>query len=337
MPARWTTTRDRVVSGFVLRRLLVLAATIWLATTAMFLLLHASPSSPVNNLPPAVAADPEARAAVMAEKGLDRPLVEQYLAYLGDVATGDLGTSLYDGSSVGAAVRATVPVSFELGLLAAGFAIVPGALVGITAARHHGRAVDGASRLATIAAISVPSYWLAVLCLVVVGERYPDLLPSAGGYTPFGEDPLRNLQAMLLPAIVLGLGGFAMVARALRSSLVEILDGEDVRFARAMGMPERQVVRRIALRRAAPSTVTVLGLLVGGLVSGTVLVENVFQIPGLGQLMVTAFTRDDYPLALGTALATATVFLGLNLLVDLAVHALDPRARRRALPTGAAA
>lgn len=325
------------MTGFVLRRLLVLVATVWVATTAMFLLLHASPGSPVNNLPPAVAADPEARAAVMAEQGLDRPLLEQYLAHLGDVVTGDLGTSLYDGSSVGAAIRTTVPVSLELGLLAAGFAIVPGALLGITAARHHGRAADGAARLATIAAISVPSYWLAVLCLVVVGERYPDLLPSAGGYTALGDDPLRNLRAMVLPAVVLGLGGFAMVARALRSSLVEILDGDDVRFARAMGMPERQVVRHIALRRAAPSTVTVLGLLVGSLVSGTVLVENVFQIPGLGQLMVTAFTREDYPLALGTALATAAIFLGLNLLVDVAVHALDPRVRSRPRVAGAAA
>lgn len=319
------------MTGYVLRRLLALVATVLVALTAMFGLLHASPSSPVNSLPPAVAADPEARAAFLADRGLDRPLVVQYAGYLGDVATGDLGTSLYDGSSVAGSIAATAPVSMELGLLAALVAIVPGALVGITAARHHGRAPDAAARLATLLAISIPSYWLAVLCLVVVGERAPDLLPDAGGFTPFGEDPAANLRVMVLPAVVLGLAGFAMVARSLRTSLVEILDGDDVRFARSLGMPERQVVRRIALRNAAPSAVTVVGLLLGGLVSGTVLVENVFQIPGLGQLMVTAFTRDDYPLALGTALATAVVFLGLNLVVDLVLHAVDPRARRRAL------
>lgn len=313
------------MTGFVLRRLLGLAITALVAVTGLFALLHASPGSPVNSLPPAVAADPEARAAYLADTGLDRPILRQYAGYLGDVATGDLGTSLYDGSSVWGSIRTTAPVSFELGLLAAVVAIGPGVLVGTTAARHHGRAADGIARVATLLAISVPSYWLAVLCLVVVGERAPDLLPDAGGFTPFGQDPGANLRVMVLPAIVLGLAGFAMVARSVRTSLVEVLDGDDVRFARAMGMSERQVVRRIALRNAAPSTLTVIGLLVGGLVSGTVLVENVFQIPGLGQLMVTAFTRDDYPLALGTALATAVVFLGLNLVVDVAVQLATPR------------
>jgi peptide/nickel transport system permease protein len=188
-------------------------------------------------------------------------------------------------------------------------------------------------RVATVVAISIPSYWLAVLCLVVAGERWPDLVPGAGGFTRFGEDPLASVRALLLPAVVLGLGGFAMVARSLRASLAGVLDGDDVHFARAMGMPERQVLGRIALRAVAPSTVTVVGLLLGGLVSGTLLVENVFALPGLGQLMVTAFTRGDHPLALGTALVTALVFLGLNLAVDVAVVALDPRARR-GLPSG---
>jgi len=278
-----------------------------------------------------VAADAQARAAVMADTGLDRPLRAQYADFVSGVARADLGTSLYDGSSVSSAIATAAPVSLELGLMAALFAVIPGVAVGIHAARHHGRPVDGAARATTLLAISVPSYWLAVLCLVVVGERYPDLLPGAGGFTRFTDDPVRNVSSLLLPALVLGLGGFAMVARSLRTSLVGILDGDDVRFARAMGMPERQIIGRIALRRAAPASITVLGLLIGGLVSGALLIENVFQIPGMGQLMTTAFTRDDYPLALGTALATAVVFLGLNLLVDVAVVALDPRARRRAL------
>ena len=317
------------MTRYVIRRLVILAITILVAVTAMFGLLHASSSGPVNNLPPAVAADPEIRAAVMAEKGLDRPLVVQYGRYLRDLATGDLGTSLYDGSSVWRSIAATAPVSFELGAMATVMAIIPGVALGVASARRHGRRFDGGSRLVTVLAISLPSYWLAVLCLVMVGERYPDLLPRAGGFPSFLDDPAGNLQAIVLPALVLGLAAFAMIARSLRTSLVEIYDGDDVRFARAMGMSERHILTRIALRNAAPSTITVAGLLIGGLVSGTVLVENVFQLPGLGQLMVLAFVRQDYPLALGTALATAVIFLGLNLAVDVAVVAFDPRARQR--------
>lgn len=317
------------MTRYVIRRVLILAVTIVVAVTAMFGLLHASPGSPVNNLPPAVIADPEARAAITAEKGLDQPLAVQYGRYLRDLVTGDLGTSLYDGSSVWAAIASTAPVSFELGAMAVLVAVVPGLALGITSARRHGTKADGISRLVTVLAISVPSYWLAVLCLVVVGERYPDLLPGTGGFTTFSQDPVANLQALLLPAVVLGLAAFAMIARSLRTSLIDVYAGDDVRFARAMGMPEGHILRRIALRNAAPATITVAGLLVGSLVSGTVLVENVFQLPGLGQLMVLAFTRQDYPLAMGTALATAVIFLGLNLVVDLAVFAFDPRARRR--------
>lgn len=319
---------------FALHRAAVLLVTVVAAVSVLFVVLHASPGSPVTNLAPSVAADPEARAAVAADAGLDRPLVAQYASFWGSLARLDLGTSLYDGSSVSGSIADAAPVSFQLGLMAAVVALVPGVLAGVVAARRHGRPADALVRVVTVVAISVPSYWLAVLCLVAVGERWPDLVPGAGGYTPFTEDPLGSLRAMLLPAVVLGVGGFAMVARSVRTALLAVLDGDDVHFARSMGMAEHQVLGRIALRAVAPSTVTVVGLLLGGLVSGTLLVENVFALPGLGQLMVTAFTRGDHPLALAAALVTAVVFLGLNLVVDVAVVALDPRARRRLAAAG---
>lgn len=314
---------------FALHRAAILLVTLVVAVSGLFLVLHASPGSPLTNLAPSVAADPEARAAVAREAGLDRSMAEQYGDFWASLLHLDLGTSLYDGSSVSEAIASAAPVSFQLGLMAAAVAIGPGVVAGVVAARRRGRPADAAVRVLSVVAISVPSYWLAVLCLVLVGERWPDLVPAAGGYTPFGTDPVASVRSLLLPAVVLGLGGFAMVARSLRSSLVGVLDGDDVHFARAMGMPEHQVLGRIALRAVAPSTVTVVGLLVGGLVSGTLLVESVFALPGLGQLMVTAFVRGDHPLALGTALVTAVVFLGLNLVVDVAGVALDPRARRR--------
>lgn len=315
------------LARYAVRRTVALAVTAAVALTVLFGLLQAGPGRETSGLAPSVAADDQARTAVLGRAGLDRPLVEQYRSYVAGLARGDLGTSRYDGSSVSAAIARALPVSLQLGVLAAVVAVGPGVVVGVVAARRHGRPVDGASRLVTLLAISVPSYWLAVLALVLVGERAPDLVPGAGGFTTFAEDPAANLRALLLPALVLGLGGFALVARSVRASLVSVLDGDDVRFARAMGMSEGRILRRIGLRREAPAALTVVGLLVAGLLSGTVLVENVFQVPGLGSLMVTAFTRDDQPLALGTALATAGIFLGLNLVVDLAVAAVDPRAR----------
>lgn len=319
--------------SFVLRRLVGVAVMLVVVITGMFALLHLSPVSPVSSLPPAVAADPAARAAVEERLGLDQPLLVQYRDYMGGLLRGDMGTSLYDGSSVADQIAAALPASLELGSLAALFALIPGLALGAWAARRHGRAVDGGARVLTVIALSVPSYWLAVVCLVVVGERFPDLLPNAGGFTPFSEDPIANLQVMLLPAVVLGLPTFALVARSLRSSLIEVLSFDYVTFARANGMAERSIMRRIALRNAFIPTLTIMGMLIGGLVAGTVLVENVFQLPGLGQLLVTAFVRQDYPLALGACITTATIFLLLNLVVDVLHVLVDPRIARPTLPT----
>lgn len=316
------------MSRYILGRSLAAAASAFVALSAMFLLLHASPASPINSLPPSVAADPAAKQAVLHEHGLDRPLADQYVSYVANAARGDLGTSLYDGSSVGDDVAAAAPVSLTLGGLAALVALLLGAGLALVSLRYRGRAGDAIARVLTIAGFSLPAYWLAVLCLVVVGERYPDLLPSAGGYVHFSADPAANLRSLLLPALVLGLGGAALVGRSLRVSLIEALDGDDVRFARAMGMSERQVATRIALRKAAPGAVTVTALMVGNLVAGSILVEGVFQLPGLGQLMITAFGRGDHPLALGAAAVTMLLYLLLNLGADLATCAIDPRVRR---------
>ncbi|MFA5565607.1 MAG: ABC transporter permease [Acidimicrobiia bacterium] len=317
------------MTSFFVRRALMLAATIWLAVTVLFVLLHVSPASPLNNLPPQIVADPAAKAAIMAEKGLDRPLPVQYLSYWGGLLTGDLGKSLYDGSSVAGMIATSAPVSLELGGIATLLAVGAGGAVGIASARAQGKRGDALARFSTVLAISVPSYWLAVISLVVVGNRYPNLLPSAGGFRSLGADPAANLRSLILPSVILSLSGFAMVARALRSALIEAYESDEVRFARAMGMSESHILWRIAMKSAAPATITVVGLVAGIMLSGTVLIENVFQLPGMGQLMVMGFGLNDYDLALGTAIVTAIIFLSLNLAVDIALHFLDPRLRQR--------
>lgn len=312
---------------FILRRAGVMVFILWMVITGMFFLLHLAPGSPVNSLPPAVAADKVARAAYEANLGLDKSLIMQYVDYMRGLLTGDMGRSLFDGSSVFAQVKSHLPVSLELGTLAAVGSMIPGFFIGIWGAIRHGGAGDSVGRIFTVLTLSVPAYWLAVLCLVFVGQQFPAMLPNAGGFVPFQEDPLVNLTVMFLPALVLGLSTFALVARSLRSSLLDILSFDYVTFANSMGMRRAGVMRRIAVRNAVIPTLTIIGVLLGTLVSGTVLVEAVFQIPGLGQLMVTAFIRQDYPLALGCSIATAIIFLMLNLVVDALYYVVDPRTK----------
>jgi len=316
------------MTSFVVRRVGTFLVMVAVALSLLFFLLHALPGDSTHGLAPTVAANPEAREAVARAQRLDRPLVEQYADHLSGLARGDMGRSFADGSPVWGSVSAALPVSLSLGLLAVVLGVVPGLVLGVVTALKPGRLADATIRVLSLLAVSVPSYWLAVLSLVWVGSRWPDLVPQAGGFVRFSDDPVASLQALLLPALVLALGALGMMARTTRTALVEVLSGDDVRFARAMGMSRYRVVTRVALRNAAPTCVTVLGLVVAGLLSGTVLVENVFQLPGLGQLMVNAFGRQDYPLAMGAATVTAVLFLGLNLVVDVTVAAIDPRQRK---------
>jgi peptide/nickel transport system permease protein len=316
------------VTRYLARRLASFALLLAAALTLLFLALHALSSGSTYGLAPTVAANPEARAAAAGEQGLDRPLLEQYVDHMGGMLRGDLGRSFADGSPVSDAVASALPISFGLGLLATAIGVVPGVVLGVVAALRPRSIVDGVVRVTSLLAVSVPSYWLAVISLVVIGDRWPELVPRSGGVVRFSDDPVANLQALLLPAAVLGLGALGMVARTTRTAVAEVLSGDDVQFARAMGMTRRQVMTRVALRNAAPTGATVAGLVVAGLLSGTVLVENVFQLPGLGQLMVNAFGRQDLPLAMGAAAVTAVVHLGLNLAVDVGLAAVDPRMRQ---------
>lgn len=313
--------------SFLGRRLASMAVVLFLVLTGMFFTLHLAPGSPVNNLPPTVAADPAARAAYEARLGLDQPLLVQYGTYLRNLATGDLGESLLDGSSVADQISTRLPVSLELGLLAGLWSVLVGFGIGVASVVHRRRYTDSVTRVGTILGLSMPAYWLAVLATILVGSRFPDLLPSGAGYVRFGDDPVANLTAMLLPALVLGLSTCALVARTLRASLLDVMSSDYVTFARAMGHSRLAVVRRVGLRGALLPTLTVVGLLLGGLVSGTVLIESVFQIPGVGQLMVTAFLRKDYPLAMGLSIVTAVLFLVLNLVIDALYYVVDPRTR----------
>ncbi|WP_106398829.1 ABC transporter permease [Actinocorallia populi] len=310
---------------YVGRRVAGLALVLLIVLTLVFFMLRAAPGGPVDaylGMNPT----PEKRAEVEHRFGLDQPIWVQYVKFLGNLLSGDLGNSLFSDRPVSAIIGERLPVTLELSLAAFLFWIVVGLAAGALAARRRDSFTDGFVRVVSVIALSIPSFWLALVLVAVFGLFIKGVLPSSG-WVPFTEDPLGNLRGVVLPAFALGLGSGAIIARTLRASMIETAQADYVSFARAMGLNERRILRDITLRNAIIPTATVIGLMLGVFVSGTVLVETVFNIPGIGQTIVGAFRQQDYPLAIACTLVTASVFLMANLVVDLLYFVLNPRIR----------
>lgn len=300
-----------------------------LVLTLVFLMLHAAPGGPetayLGTNP-----TPEKRAAVMEQLGLDRPLWAQYLTFVGSIVTLDLGASLTTGTPVSELLGDRMLVTLELGLLSFVVWTAVGMVAGALAAARRGKSLDAVVRVGSVVALSVPSFWLGLILVMVFGLHLPGVLPSSGWAT-WGDGAGEHLRSMVLPAFTLGLGAAGVIARTLRTSMVEALDSDHVAFGRAMGLGERTLLTRIALRNAVIPTVTVVGMMLGTFVGGAVLVENVFNVPGVGQLVVSSFLAHDYPVAIAATVWTAGTFLAATLVVDLLYFAIDPRIRAQFL------
>ncbi|WP_206030320.1 ABC transporter permease [Roseomonas sp. AR75] len=257
--------------------------------------------------------------------GLTKPWQEQIVGWYSALAQGDLGESILLRQGVGAAIVERLPVTLSLTFTALAIALVIGTALGVLAAVRAGQAADRAAMGTALIGFSLPDFWLGLvfvyLFAVVLGW-----LPT-GGYVPFTEDPLGWAQAMILPAGTLALSQMGLFARMTRASMLEVLRQDYVRTARAKGMPGWIVVGKHALRNALIPVVTVAGIACGVLLGGAVVIESVFSLPGVGRLIVGAIQRRDYPVIQGGLLMTATIFVLVNLAVDLLYAALDPRIR----------
>lgn len=257
--------------------------------------------------------------------GLTRPWHEQLIGWYTALAQGDLGESILLRQGVGAAIVERLPVTLSLTFTALVIAFVVGTSLGVLAAVRAGKAADRAAMGTALIGFSIPDFWLGLvfvwLFAVVLGW-----LPS-GGYVPFGQDPLGWARSMLLPATTLALAQMGLFARMTRAAMLEVLRQDYVRTARAKGMPGWIVVGKHALRNALIPVVTVAGIACGVLLGGAVVIESVFSLPGVGRLIIGAIQRRDYPVIQGGLLLTATIFVLVNLLVDLLYAALDPRIR----------
>lgn len=300
-----------------LRRLLVSLPTLLVLVTLTFFLMRAAPGGPFDR---ERALLPQVEAALQAQYRLDQPLWRQYFAYLGDLARGDLGPSLqYEGYRVTELIAQGLPVSFLLGGLALVVALAGGLALGLLAARHAGGWTDRALTGLTLLGISIPNYVVAPLLILVfaVGLQW---LP-AGGWRG------GAIGDLVLPVIALALPQVAYVARLLRGSLEEVLQAPYIRAARAKGLPERLVLLRHALPPALMPVLSYLGPAAAGLLTGSVVVEQVFNLPGLGRYFVQGALNRDYTLVLGVVLLYGALIVVLNFVVDLLYGRLDPRAR----------
>lgn len=293
------------------------------AATLIFLMIRLAPGDPAR-LYLGIYATPSAIAHERARLGLDHSLLVQYGTFIGNLFQGKLGNSVSNGNSVWSLVIAAAPATIELAVLA----VVASSLVaigfGLAAAARRGGARDTTIRVGTVIGISIPNFWLGLVLVLLFGLWVPGIFPSSG-WVPIGSDPWQNLLHVVLPAFVLGLPNLAIVTRTLRISMLESLDSDYVLFGRSRGMSERRLRRSLALPNAAIPTTTVIGLAVGLLISGTVIVENVFSIPGVGRLMVNSFQQKNYPVAIGSTLFVAFAFIVVNLIVDVLYATLDPR------------
>lgn len=312
---------------YILERTAVAVALVWLVATLVFLVLHLVPGDPAELLLThgGIAADPVAVEALRARMGLDRPLLLQYSDFLAGLLQGDLGSSLRDGRSVTAEIGLRLPRTLELIIASVLLATVVGVRLGTVAALRAGRLADRVVSAIASLSLSMPVFVVGTLAILLFAQTLR-MLP-AGGYVPFSEDPVRHVSLLLLPVFTVALPLFAVIAQMTRSSVLEVLQRDYVRTARAMGVPPRRIIPRYIVRNALVPIVTVIGLQAGTLLGGTVLVEYVFNWPGLSGYLVGSVEARDYPEVTGIVLTISILFVLLNLVVDVICAFLDPRVR----------
>ncbi|AHG41279.1 peptide ABC transporter [Pseudomonas syringae CC1557] len=309
---------------FILRRLLSSIPTLILVSLFVFTLQKLLPGDPVLAMA-GEERDPAVMEYLRDKYRLDDPLPVQYLNWVGNVLTGDFGTSLRTEQPVTTLLASKLPVTIELAVLALLIALLIGIPTGIISAVRKGTVVDYGANVVALSGISIPHFWLGILLIMIFAVKLKWL--PASGFVPMGEDFGQNLKTLILPAFVLGAGLSGILMRHTRSAMLEVLRTDYVRTARAKGLFPRTVILKHALRNALMPIVTLTTLLFGELLGGAVLTEQVFSIPGFGKMIVDAVFNRDYAVVQGVVLCVAIGFLLLNLLADVLYRLINPRLR----------
>jgi peptide/nickel transport system permease protein len=309
---------------YLVRRLLLVIPTLLGVSIIVFALVRLLPGDAVAMLLQDYAQGADG-AALRAQLGLDRPVYVQYVEWLGAVLHGDLGTSLRSKTAIGAELANRIPVTLELGLLALLVGLLVAIPVGVLSAVRQDTRVDYLARSTAIALLAIPGFWLGTLVITLPSVWWQWTPPLR--YTRLFDDPGKNLAQVIVPAVILGLALSGTLMRLTRAQMLEVLRQDFVLTAHAKGLAERAVVARHALKNALIPVLTLLGLQISVLIGGTVVLESVFALPGMGRYLLEAVQYRDYPVIQAINLLFATVIVLANLVVDLLYGWLDPRLR----------
>ena len=311
---------------FLVRRAFISAVTLLLISLIVFAGVRMIPGDPARVLA-GTDADAAGLEEIREKYGLNAPLPLQYVRWLGLALRGDLGESIRTRQSVAGTVAIKLPITLELACLSLLVAVGIAIPAGVIAAVRRNTPWDVLASGLSLCGVSVPNFWLGIMLILLVSVRLGWL--PASGFVPLAEDPVANLKRMLMPALVLGTGLAAVLMRQTRNAMIEVLSADYVRTARAKWLAQAAVVVRHALRNGLIPVVTILGLQMGALMSGAVVTEQIFVLPGFGRLIVESVFTRDYPLVQGVVLITASSYVLINLLVDVSYTVLNPRIRIR--------
>ena len=317
------------MAGYIARRLALAILTLWLVTVIIFLLLRVAPGDAVV----AAVAQAPGEGALTAEQvdeqrdalGLNRHYIVQYADWIGDLATFDSGTSLTTGGSVWDDVAPRISVTLELAIVAGLITALLGPALGMAAAMNAGKSIDHGVRVLTVGLMSLPQFWVGLVVVIALASWFGYF--RAVEYADLWDDPQRNLEQILLPALILALRPAALIARIVRASALDVVSSDYVRASRARGLTPGTVARRHIFRNAMLPGLTVLGTQMVFLLGGAVVIESVFNLPGLGRGLVLGVSLRDYPLVQFMVIGFASTAILVNLAIDLVYVWLDPRIR----------
>lgn len=311
---------------FILRRLALLVPVLFGVSIVVFTLMRMIPGDPIAQFVDTNRRmSPEAHDALIKKYGLDKPMPVQYVKWMGNILQGDLGNSIRTRRPLTQELRLRIPVTIQLAVMAGILGTIPAVAVGVLAAVKRNSWADYASTITTLLGVSVPNFLLATL-LVLCFSFWLKWLPPIG-FKELDVDPIQNLKTMILPAVSLSLPLAAVMMRNTRSAILEVLSQEHVRVARAKGLADRVVLSRHVLRNASIPIITVAGIQIATLLGGTVIIEQIFGLPGVGRYVYEAISTRDYPVVQGVTLVISTMFVLISVMVDVLYAVMDPRLR----------
>lgn len=317
------------MAGYVLRQMLIAIPTLIGVSILIFIAMRVIPGDPLAMISAqgqtAYVLSAEEKAAARQSLGLDKPYHQQYLSWMGDVARGDLGYSFWTKEPIRKQILRRAPITAEIAFLAIALSWVVGVPIGLFSALRRNTASDHLARLGITIFMAVPSFWLGLIIVLVSVRAFVWRPPLS--ITQLWENPSTNLQIVVGPAIALGLGMAAIIARMTRSTALDVLGEDYIRTARAKGLNGRDFILPHVFRNALLPVITTSGVAIGGLLGGTVATETAFGVPGLGSLLVQALNQRDWMMIQNLVLLYAVIFVGINLLVDLSYALIDPRIR----------